>query len=215
MNCSDPFTVFTFFTNKVRICVWQKQTPTQPNVYILTQVHGNNIQIIADAIKPNAIGDGAITNRQTIPLAVRWADCQNFVLYEPTVQAIGVIHAGWQGLGKHVITAWFNTLHAKYNGKAQHTLVAGGPSLCTKCAEFSDPVTELPFADTQYISGRNVDLQAIAKQQLITAGVLPEHIEQSPICTKCNSKDWHSYRGSTAVQEQPALRNYTTIELLP
>lgn len=214
MDYSVPFKIFKPFTSNVQVYLWPKQEPAQLNVYTLKQVHGNCIKTITNNSVPNAVGDGAITSCHNIPLAVRFADCQNFVLYEPTIPVIGVIHAGWQGLGNGVINTWFTVLQKEFNGNPQQVLVAGGPSLCTNCAEFSNPTAELPFALPQHVQGKKADLQAIAKQQFLAAGVQTKNIEQSTVCTKCNREQWHSYRGSNNVKNNPLLRNYTTIELL-
>lgn len=217
MQHTAPFTIFKPYTTQVHICVWPKTVPVLSNAkvpYILNQVHGNVIQLVSSVTQQGLAGDGAMATDVNVTLAVRFADCQNFLLYEPNLQLIGVIHAGWQGLVNGVIAAWFIMLQKKFGADGTNVLVGSGPSLCTNCAEFSEPALELPTIDAKYFVGNCVNLRQVAYDQFKACNVQACNYEALDICPKCNAKDWYSYRGDRIVKEDSTLRNYMTIELL-
>src|SRR3989344_3718262 len=73
-------------------------------VACLKQVHGNTTHIVEGPIDGSLEGDGLITKTPDLALSVRWADCQAFVVYAPSVKVIGVLHVGWRGMALKAIT---------------------------------------------------------------------------------------------------------------
>jgi hypothetical protein len=79
--------------------------------------------------------------------------------------------------------------------------VGVGPSLGVECAEFSDPLVEIPAkyhwaVREKKLSGRTacvVDLWAILERQLREAGVAEDRVEWMRVCTAC-SPEWFSWR---------------------
>lgn len=139
--------------------------------------------------------DGSATDRSNLWLSIRAADCQQFIVYAPTHRVIGVIHAGWKGLKAGVIPSFFTMLKNEWGISPSQTLVGIGPSLCLKCAEFTDPKTELAGLDPKFFDSRHADLQSIADSQLEAMGVPRSQRERHPDCTKCNQETYWSYRG--------------------
>ena len=76
-------------------------------------------------------------------------------------------------------------------------IVGIGPSLGTCCSEFIEREKDFPSNYHQFFLPDNrVDLWAISKFQLIEKGVQEKNIEFANICTKCNEKDYFSYRAN-------------------
>lgn len=161
----------------------------------LKQVHGGRMVIQRSPNRREKEADGSLTDTQDLWLSLRVADCQSFVLYAPEQHVIGVIHAGWKGLVAGIIPHCFSLLQQEWGIDPATVLIGAGPSLCTDCAEFTDPIQELIGIDPKFFDGRHADLRAIADDQLLQCGVKAEHIERHPDCTRCNPDLYWTYRG--------------------
>lgn len=175
---------------------------------MLKQVHGKRVMRVDHEIKKTEEADGMITDVPGLLLCVRWADCQNFVVYEPKKKVVGVMHVGWRGLIKGIIPEFFAVLKHEWNIDASDTFVGAGASLCQKCADFSDPASELPSIDPKYIKNRTVDLQRIAIDQLLSLGVKPDHFERTSDCTRCMPETYWTYRGG---HREEVKNGYTNV----
>ena len=149
--------------------------------------------------------DGFMTDKVGIPLVVRYADCQGVLYYDPVKNVVAAVHSGWRGNTKNIIGKAVSQMVREYSCDPADILVGVGPSLCGKCAEFSDPYRELPEFMHKYIGGgggdggasnRHVDLWQCAFDQLVDAGVLPSHIEMLRRCTLCENDQFFSFRGA-------------------
>ena len=180
----------------------------------LKQVHGNRTIIANTPMKNTEEADGVITRKRGLHLLARAADCQNFAVDDPNSHRGGVLHAGWKGLLAGVIPEFFRTLSTEFGSDISKVSVAAGPSLCQGCAEFSDPSSELPGIDQKYFDGRHVDLQNIAKDQMIAAGIRPENIMRHPDCTCCHPELYLTYRGGDKSDVQSGVSNVLVLTLL-
>lgn len=180
----------------------------------LTQVHGNRTIISRETMENTEEADGVITDQKGLFLMARAADCQNFAVYDSRLHIGGVLHAGWKGLLAGAIPEFFRVFSNAFGSDFADIFVAAGPSLCIGCAEFSDPVIELPGIDQKYFDGRHVDLQRIATDQLVSAGISPRNIERSPDCTCCHPETYWSYRGGDTSLVQSGLSNVLVLSLL-
>lgn len=188
------------------------RTISEPYVR-LHQVHGNRTIIARTPEQNISQADGVITDKAALTLTVRAADCQNFAVYDPTLHVGGVLHAGWKGLIGGAIPEFFRALSAEFSSDISQVFVAAGPSLCMGCAEFSDPALELPGIDKQYFDGKHVDLQNIAEDQMISAGIRPENIKRHPDCTCCHPALYLTYRGGHTSEVQSGLSNLLVLTL--
>lgn len=139
--------------------------------------------------------DGFITDIPGVPLMVRFADCQGVLMFDPVRQVIAAVHCGWRGNVKNIIGKAVKRMVDEFGCDVCDILVGISPSLGPCCAEFSDPSTELPEFMQKYVSGRRVDFWQCSFDQLVDAGVLPEHIEIARRCTVCENDKFFSYRG--------------------
>jgi YfiH family protein len=139
--------------------------------------------------------DSLISARAGDGLLITAADCLQVMLLDPITPAIGLVHAGWRGLARGAIGAAVAAMAGTYRSRASAMLAAIGPGLGPCCAEFTDPNRELPSSFGAYIRGRHVDLWAAAVDQLVCAGLPPEHVEQLAVCTRCGHDRFFSHRG--------------------
>lgn len=161
----------------------------------LHQVHGDRTIIARRPMNRKEQADGLATDEPGLWLSVRAADCQQVVVYDPAHHAAGAVHAGWKGLKAGAIPSLFAAMRAEWGTNPADVLVGIGPSICTACAEFTDPTQELAGLDAAFFHGRHADLQGIADAQLEALGVQSTQRERHPACTKCESATLWSYRG--------------------
>lgn len=161
----------------------------------LDQAHGNRVIIVRDALERSEAADGMITDVPSLALCIRWADCQNFVVYAPKKNILGAMHIGWRCLRDGTIPSFFKTLKEEFGIDAEECLVAGGPSLCMRCSEFTDPLKEIQNVPSSFVSGNLVDLRGWAERQFTDAGVHPGNIEVHRDCTRCKPDRYWTYRG--------------------
>ncbi len=203
---NQPFSIFAPFQDRIAVTFFSKSDAVSSDADLKTllhtaelatvqQVHGKKTIIVREAVERAPDADGLITDTKNLTLAVRVADCQSFVVYEPKSNVVGVLHAGWKGLISKAIPEFFRTLESEWNILATDTYVGAGPSLCQKCAEFTDPLQELPDMNPRFFSGRCADLRGYADQQLMDMGVDRGRIERMDDCTKCKKFKYYSYRG--------------------
>lgn len=209
---SQPFTLFRPYSAKFQVSMFTKADDTMQQgaqrIARMKQPHGNRTVIAQDARENVPEADGQISVEKNLLLTVRWADCQNFVLYAPKHNVAGVLHAGWRGLHANAIPNFFTALQAHYNVLPKDVLIGAGPSLCMQCAEFSNPADELPNISAQYIQDKHVNLQQVATDQLQELGVPYDAIERLPDCTKCQNTTYWSYRGGHAQDVLSGRTNY-------
>ena len=168
------------------------------------QVHGNRV-VCADAPRgvgnPHPKADGILTNQPDVTLFMRFADCVPILLFDPVLNVIGIVHAGWQGTYKKIAQTAVEKMAACY-GTQPETILAGiGPSICQKCYEVGAEV-QSAFASVfgepahnyfQIRSGRRfLNLWAANHDVLVQAGVT--QVEMAGICTACHLEDWYSHR---------------------
>lgn len=162
--------------------------------------------------------DGMITNVKGICLSTFYADCVPLYFVDPVNKAIGLSHSGWKGtvtrIGKETIEA----MAKEYGSNPRDILVAIGPSICMDCYEISEDVAErfieefglhnsiLDYANLNKNEYKKVILaeKPAGKYQLnlweanirvfLDAGILPEHISLTNVCTCCNSELLFSHR---------------------
>lgn len=200
----SPFSLFDQFSDRIAVAQWAKEDArphgvcdalrTKEEAYA-KQVHGAKTGIVREAAVSVPDTDGLLTDRTGLALSVRFADCQSFVLYAPKRHVLGVLHAGWRGLVAGAIPEFFAVLKREWNIDAKDTWVAAGPSLCQRCAAFSDPEHELPSIPAAFMDKRNADLRGAADAQLFALGVMQGHLERSPDCTCCLPEKYWTYRG--------------------
>lgn len=161
----------------------------------LSQMHGRRTIILRSISNRTDEADGMITDAPDLALCLRVADCQSFVIYSPDDHVVGVLHVGWKGLIADAIPEFFRVLKREFAIDPEETFIGAGPSLCTKCADFTDPARELPSIPKEFIHGKTIDLRSAATAQMLTLGVFSNRIERHPDCTRCHPDRYWTYRG--------------------
>ncbi len=154
------------------------------------QVHGADvIAVTTAAVTTGAVTTGAaqtqteadaiIAAARGVAAAVITADCLPIVIASPS--GVAAVHAGWRGLDAGVIANAVARLR-ELGGGVMHAAIGPGAGVC--CYEVGEDLHRRFNAHCQdFHSGRKLDLKAIARVQLMEAGVA--RIHDSEICTIC------------------------------
>lgn len=147
--------------------------------------------------------DALVTNVPNLPLMVFSADCGIILLHDPEAGCVGAVHAGWRGCAAGILEKTVRELERLYGAKAERMLVAIGPCIGQCCFETDDDVplamTEGLGADAApYFEKRgakwHVDLAGLNRLWLLRAGVSPQKIDVSGLCSYCHPDLFWSYR---------------------
>ncbi len=148
-----------------------------------TQVHGNNVIIAAASGSEPPEADALVAATSDVGAMVITADCLPVVVAAPG--AVAAIHAGWRGLEAGVIASAVALLRTRGHGVLTAAI---GPGAGVCCYEVSDELHRRFKAHSQdFHRGRNLDLKAIARTQLMEAGVA--RIHDCGICTICSDPE--------------------------
>ena len=166
---------------------------SEQRLAIPRQVHGNHIvRITEPGIYPDT--DGLLTDIPGIGLVVQVADCLPVYLYDPARRVIGLVHAGWRGTKSKIVSKTIVEMSRHYNTKAHDLHVFFGPSIGPCCYEVGNDVLK-DFSE-KYLKNGKLDLWESNKDLLVDAGVKPERIVVSRLCTVCLSEWFFSHRAS-------------------
>jgi len=173
---------------------------------------------------PAWAGDASATNRPGLLLAVQTADCVPILLVDPKNRAVAAIHAGWRGTLARIAVKAIGQMQMHFRTKPADLLAAVGPSIGGCCYEVGTEVAtqfHSQFADApewfdEFRTGdepnpvqwlnmmppghqpppKNVllDLKKANGAQLLAAGLHPQSIFVSDLCTACRPDLLFSYR---------------------
>lgn len=141
--------------------------------------------------------DALVTDARGAVLAIYVADCLALWLHDPTRGLVGLAHAGWRGLAAGMPA---NLVRAAlgFGGAAEDLRIALSPCIRACCFEVGEEVAavfaEVPGAVDRSRPKAHVDMIAVARWQLMQAGVPQAGIEVVPGCTRCEPERFASYR---------------------
>jgi YfiH family protein len=163
----------------------------------MNQVHSDNVvNIEANTDSLLLECDAMITNQKNTPLLVMVADCIPILLYDPINKAIGVAHAGRNGVFLNIVSKTIKSMQKYYRTDPKELYLSLGPSIHACCYEVSEELAKIAIKSfgKEYVNGRYLDLQSMVKQQALREGLSEDRVEISPICTMCGEKPYYSYR---------------------
>lgn len=149
--------------------------------------------------------DAFVTNERGIVLAALFADCVPLYFLDPEHSAAGLAHGGWRGTVLGIASRTVQAMSRQFGTRPQAVRAAIGPSIGACCYEVEEGLisrigTELGMEGEPYFNpgpeqGKfMLNLQEINRKLMIEAGILPQHIEMSKLCTGCNPNRFFSHR---------------------
>lgn len=183
------------------------------NIVTGNQTHTTNVKVVTKYDCGKGIYrdrnyadiDGLITNEKGIVLATYYADCVPLLIVDTKNKAIGLSHSGWRGTVGKIGKVTIEKMGELYGTKPEHIVACIGPSICQKCYEISEEVAvqfKEAFPDNikeiliDKGNGKyQLDLWECNRINFKEAGVLPENIKVTDICTCHNTDVLFSHRG--------------------
>ncbi len=179
------------------------------------QTHTTNVRRVTeedrgkgfDKEKDYTNTDGLITNVPGLMLVTIYADCVPLYFVDPVHKAIGLSHSGWKGTVHRMGKVTMERMAEEFGTRPEDVQAAIGPSICQDCYEVSEDVAQAfmdEFADQLddrlvYRKGNGkyqLNLWNANEQILLEAGIRPEHLSITNICTCCNHELLFSHRAS-------------------
>ena len=161
--------------------------------------------------------DGLVTNVPGLVLVTYYADCVPLFFADPVHRAVGLSHSGWKGTVHRMGQKTIEAMGEAFGTKPEDLRVCIGPSICRDCYEVSEDVAdafkeefgaEISQDDSTSCyswNGKSIlmnkgngkyqlDLWGANRLVLLDAGILPEHLAVTNVCTKCNPDLLYSHR---------------------
>jgi hypothetical protein len=160
----------------------------------LRQIHSTTCVPAAGRRGVLGEGDALLENTPGSVVAIRTADCLPILLVDGRHRAVAAVHAGWRGTVAGIAQRAIEAMHQQFASLPGDLHAAIGPGIGKCCYEVG-PEVAAQFGR----QGRaHVDLAEANRRQLIEAGVTPERIYASNLCTMCRAREFHSFRRDKA-----------------
>ncbi len=117
--------------------VSKKIKVTNHNLVLLNQVHSNKVKYINKNTNNRFVGDGLVTNKKNLALGILTADCAPVLIFDPKMQNIAALHAGWKGAYKNIIKNILKKLREK-GSKMKDVVAVIGPCISIENYEVKD-----------------------------------------------------------------------------
>jgi hypothetical protein len=135
-------------------------------------------------------GDALIENQPGSVVAVKTADCIPILLVDERQRAVAAVHAGWRGTAARIAAHAVAAMSRRFGTCPEDLHAAVGPGIGKCCYEVGAEVAAR-FGG----QGRgHIDLPAANRRQLEEAGVTPERVYASNLCTMCRPQEFDSFR---------------------
>jgi polyphenol oxidase len=176
-----------------------------PEALVVTKhVHGTRVWRFGEPLPEPPEFDGLVADRPGVVLGAFAADCIPIVFADPDTGVCGAAHAGWRGTVSGVAREVVARMR-ELGSRPQSIRAALGPSIGPCCFEVGDEVVaafreafpEAAASAALVVPGprkAHIDLRVAMRAQLEAEGLLPEHLDADPPCTRCNPERFFSYR---------------------
>ena len=144
-------------------------------------------------------GDALITDEPRKSIGIRTADCVPILLLDSKRRVIAAVHAGWRGAAEQIVRCAIEAMSRDFGTAAGDVYAAMGPCIRACCYEVGAEVAErfsawFPEWKLEDEMTRKLNLAEANRRQMQAAGVNPEHIFDSELCTTCQSGQFFSFR---------------------
>jgi hypothetical protein len=157
------------------------------------QVHGSTVRLVSrPGHQPEC--DALLSLTPGLALAVATADCMSLLYSAPG--AVAAAHAGWRGAAAGLAASALQALCAAGRVRPRDVRVTLGPCIRACCYEVGSEVPDrFPAAAIREMDGRlHLDLPAVARLQLLEAGLPPDAFHDTGACTACEPAWYFSHR---------------------
>ena len=184
------------------------------NVVLSHQTHTDNIRTVTEKDRGKGLYserdydnvDALITNIPGLALVTQFADCTPLLFFDHVKNVIANVHSGWRGTVKQIGAKAVKRMVEEFDCSPSDIIAAIGPCIGKCCYEVDTPV----YSEFEKVAGFDLsaiftqksddkymlDLWEANRQILINAGIKPENIDVTDLCTHCHSEYFHSHRAT-------------------
>lgn len=146
--------------------------------------------------------DALVTGLVGVPLCVTLADCVPVVLYDPEHHAVGLVHAGWRGMVKRIVSQAVERMHDSFGTDPASLVAAVGPAIAAEQFEVGQEVVaaarraygDAPVLEEAANGKGYFDLWEASVVDLELAGVPRDRVELAGISTADALDEFYSHR---------------------
>ncbi len=161
------------------------------------QLHGTAIwEVVSQSDPPQDVcGDGWILRTPGLCAGIFMADCVPLFLWSENASVVGVFHAGWRGVAAGMPEAAVKAF-ANAGVRPETVSAALGPHIGPCCYRVGPELKTRfdPASLSECGGGWHLDLGAETRMRLCAAGVRPEAVSSSAVCTHCGGQNFFSFR---------------------
>lgn len=153
--------------------------------------------------------DGFVTDVPGLMLVTAYADCVPLYFADTRLHVIGLSHSGWRGTVNNMAQATVDKMSYEFGSRPCDIAAFIGPSICASCYEIGDDVAQ-NFRDRYGAESEKIltkkeaasedkyylNLHAANRINMLNAGISPQNIHVTDICTCCNPELLFSHRAS-------------------
>ena len=157
--------------------------------------------------------DGLITDCPGVVLVTAYADCVPLYFVDTVHKAIGLSHSGWRGTVNNMAGVTVNKMEKEFGTDPADLVAFVGPSICVNCYEVGADVADefakayksevfdgiLSIKDEKNMKFR-LNLHEANRKNLLNAGLAPDNIMVTDVCTCCNPEILYSHRASRGLR---------------
>lgn len=171
------------------------------------QIHSADVRSVRDAEDASSEplpGDALTANIEKVLLAIQTADCMPILIADERTRAFASVHAGWRGTLAGIVARTVERMQQAYDSRPADLHAALGPAICAEVFEVGAEVLDAfrekyDYAETLFSNLKpdgkgHINLNRANTQQLIDAGVSPNRIYDSGLCTWLRNDLFFSYR---------------------
>ena len=217
---------FTRGDDEEKVCrnyeLFGKATGLRPeNMVMAKQTHTTNVLRVNESHMGMGIVrernfddiDGLITDCPGVVLVTAYADCVPLYFVDTVHKAIGLSHSGWRGTVNNMAGVTVNKMEKEFGTNPADLVAFVGPSICVNCYEVGADVADefakayksevfdgiLSIKDEKNMKFR-LNLHEANRKNLLNAGLAPDNIMVTDVCTCCNPEILYSHRASRGLR---------------
>jgi len=164
-------------------------------ILIPKQVHGNRVYNCCEESNVDGV-DALVSNKKNIVLSIQVADCIPMFLLDHKKNICALVHAGWRGTVKKIVTNTIREME-RIGSQAKDITALIGPSIQQCCFEIGPEVAQ-KFSAEFLTNGKDdrslLDLSGVVQSELQQLGLNDNQINLQSKCTCCHPELFHSYR---------------------
>jgi len=189
---------------KNRVLSFEAMSCAPESIFDVWQIHSADV-VCANAPRPVGESyrqaDVILTDKPSVTLFMRFADCVPILVHDPRNGVIGIAHAGWIGTLRDVATTTIRAIQKNYGSNPADVIACIGPSIGPDHYEIgADVILQVmqKYGDDSELFLKShhgkIHFNLWEANRLALEQVGVGQIEVSGICTACHTQDWFSHR---------------------